>query len=65
MSKISYCPKCGGLVVEPAYEGDGAYPVPGECRCGTVSFAEALERDLRQAGKVEIEDGPYYYCGPA
>jgi hypothetical protein len=33
MSKISKCPKCGGYIVEPAYEGDGAYPVAPMCEC--------------------------------
>ena len=25
MSSISKCPKCGKNIVEPGYEGDGAY----------------------------------------
>lgn len=33
MSKISKCHECGGNIVEPAYEGDGAYPVPPMCSC--------------------------------
>lgn len=36
MSKISKCPACGGNIVEPAYEGDGAYPVPPMCSCNDV-----------------------------
>lgn len=34
MSKISKCARCGGNIVEPAYEGDGAYPVAPMCSCG-------------------------------
>ncbi len=34
MSIISKCRKCGGNIVKPAFEGDGAYPVPPMCRCG-------------------------------
>jgi len=33
MSVITRCRKCGGNIVEPAYPGDGAYPVPPMCRC--------------------------------
>ncbi len=33
MSKVSQCPKCRGNIVEPAFEGDGAYPVAPMCEC--------------------------------
>ena len=33
MSRVTNCPRCGKNVVEPAYEGDGAYPVSPMCRC--------------------------------
>lgn len=33
MSRVRQCPKCGGNIVEPAYPGDGAYPVAPMCEC--------------------------------
>lgn len=33
MSVITICPKCGKPIVLPAYEGDGAYPLPDGCNC--------------------------------
>jgi hypothetical protein len=33
MSKIETCRKCGGYIVSPAFEGDGAYPVQPMCQC--------------------------------
>lgn len=33
MSEIQRCPHCGKNIVLPAYEGDGAYPVPPMCEC--------------------------------
>lgn len=33
MSEVTRCPRCGKNVVKPAYEGDGAYPVPPLCQC--------------------------------
>ena len=33
MSVITKCPKCGGNIVEPAYPGDGAWPVSPMCKC--------------------------------
>ena len=33
MSRISTCRRCGGNIVEPAFEGDGAYDVGRMCRC--------------------------------
>ena len=34
MSKVTRCSRCGGNIVEPAYEGDGAYAVAPMCTCG-------------------------------
>lgn len=33
MSRTTVCPKCGGNIVEPSFEGDGAYPVEPMCKC--------------------------------
>lgn len=33
MSQIRSCSRCGGNIVAPAYEGDGAYPVGSMCEC--------------------------------
>lgn len=33
MSAIRKCRVCGGNIVEPAYPGDGAYPVAPMCTC--------------------------------
>lgn len=33
MSRITTCRRCSRNIVEPAYEGDGAYPVPPMCEC--------------------------------
>lgn len=33
MSRVTRCQQCGGNVVEPAFEGDGAYPIEPMCRC--------------------------------
>lgn len=33
MSATYKCRQCGGNVVYPAYDGDGAYPIPPMCRC--------------------------------
>lgn len=37
MSKISKCQTCGGNTVEPAFPGDGAYPVAPMCTCRQAS----------------------------
>lgn len=47
MSKISKCARCGGNVVEPAYPGDGAYPVALMCTCGR----NAAEVTCKSCGK--------------
>jgi hypothetical protein len=41
MSKITVCKRCGGNIVEPAYDGDGACPVPPVCRCAGQGKAVA------------------------
>jgi hypothetical protein len=33
MSTIKLCRKCGGNIVSPSWEGDGAYPVGRMCEC--------------------------------
>lgn len=44
MSKISRCPRCGGNIVEPAYRGDGAYPVAPMCSCKEDARPRAIGR---------------------
>lgn len=33
MSRVQSCRRCGGNIVSPAFEGDGAYPVAPMCEC--------------------------------
>lgn len=59
MSKISSCPRCGGNIVEPAYPGDGAYPVGRMCECanGYEPPAKQYERERRDRARDEQADG--------
>jgi hypothetical protein len=52
MSRISKCPRCGGNIVEPAYPGDGAYPVAPMCSCG---FDAPADRYARERSKRDDE----------
>jgi hypothetical protein len=47
MSKISRCPRCGGNIVEPAFPGDGDYPVQPMCSCNEAKDAEPSRRRRR------------------
>ena len=40
MSKITRCTRCGGNIVEPAYPGDGVYPVAPMCSCRDTPVPE-------------------------
>lgn len=33
MRTITTCQTCGKPKVDPSWEGDGAYPIPGGCEC--------------------------------
>lgn len=58
MSKITRCKRCGGNIVEPAFEGDGAYPVGRMCDCEEVARRNPLARMARQ-GKFDEPDETY------
>jgi hypothetical protein len=52
MSKITRCPRCGGNIVEPAYDGDGAYPVAPMCTCQQHDTPESVAEKARRARSV-------------
>lgn len=53
MSQIRSCPTCGGNIVTPAYEGDGAYPVGRMCDCGKQKYVPPAEKYRRERERDE------------
>jgi hypothetical protein len=47
MSKITRCHECAGNIVEPAYDGDGAYPVGHMCTCKSSGDTPPTDNDDR------------------
>lgn len=60
MSQVTACRSCGGNIVEPAYPGDGAYPVPPMCTCASSSATE--DTRCAMCGRRVATSGPYATC---
>jgi hypothetical protein len=47
VSRVSRCSTCDGNIIEPAYEGDGVYPVAPMCSCA-VNRLDVFASELRE-----------------
>lgn len=56
MSAIRQCYQCRGNIVEPAFEGDGVYPVSPMCTCDPA--ARAFNEGENRYRQTVLSQGP-------